>query len=458
MKFNLKNTVCCLATIFISLFINDCCAQSKIKLDQVIKFELYTHDGGLSSDERKLEVTLEHGKWKCHQTKLVSWKGKSDSRTFVKEIPAHVLKQLLVIINQQDTGKKVKLFNININDLSNRIDSIKSLQQLIAQLTPGSPPYIKTKFKPEQLKEFIEAIKNKDIIAEALEKALTPISIADETSYTITVITKGNYSFTIKAFSLGFSYNLPWYIGKIKSYDPNTSLIFEYISGNDKYPEREKRYLYDNINRNIYWKYFQTRFNWEDFKNEEPQSYQLLKGTLTPAKFIKFNNSSNVLFKSSLLPQYVQIQTFFKKDDKAAIRRYKRFEDTLVTVFKKNNFLFDYLKTRPDAKMILQPDLMGNDGQRRFKDLAKYYHEIEKFNYKDSHSLIIIGADDLISKWIWLPNNTLLLIAYNNNKLLSIPQKYLIPVKNLHEQSVCILFNDSGSVIHNYGLADLGIQ
>lgn len=190
----------------------DCLSQKAIKLNDVSKFEFVTRSGGLSSDYRKIDVIPENGSWKSYQTviKKSTLQGLTDntSEVFIKDVPSKVLNQLLEIIAKQDTGINIDPFKINATELVN--------------VTLG----INGEVTQNEKDKFIKFVQSKDVLQKALEHVLTPFLMDDRTYYGITVTTKKNESFTIKAYSFADLYNLPWYINKIKSYDPNISLIF----------------------------------------------------------------------------------------------------------------------------------------------------------------------------------------------------------------------------------------
>jgi len=224
--------------LLVSIFCTkNCLCQKVIKLDEVTKIELVTRAGGLSSDYRRIEVVPESGGWKCYQTSIKgsTLKGIIDnsSKIFIKDVSSNILTQLLKIIAKQDTGINIDLFKINTTKLISTIDSIGWKLQVAPK------------------ERFIKVVQSKVVLQKTLREVLTSFMMDDRTYYGITINTKENVSFTIKAYSFGYLYYLPWEINNIKSYDPNISIIFEIISGNDNYPTYEKRRLYLDMARRI---------------------------------------------------------------------------------------------------------------------------------------------------------------------------------------------------------------
>jgi hypothetical protein len=164
---------------------------------------------------------------------------------------------------------------------------------------------------------------------------------------------------------------------------------------------------------------------------------------------------------SSRLPRYAELQLYFKLDDTATLKQYKRYEDTLALAFAKPNFLFNYLNTRADAKAYFTPGHMGNAGNWYFRDIKKSFSGITNYDYKKSQLIEIGGADDLKSKWILFPDNTLLLMNFNGMplasggvKFMNIPSPVLSGLYKYQMNGVCVVIDASGKVVHNYGLAD----
>ena len=218
-----------------------CLSQKLIKLNEVAKFELMTHGGGLTGDYRKIDVILENGGWKSYQTGIekstLKELIKNTSKIFIKDVPFSMLNQLLKIIDIQDSRINIDLFKINTTELVNITDSVNGGLQ------------------PSQKNRFVKAVQSKDVLQKALENVFVPFIMDDRTYYGITITTKKNVSFTIKAYSFADLYNLPWNINNIKSYDPNISIIFEFISGNDWYYSHEKEQMYLRLGKFILKEY-----------------------------------------------------------------------------------------------------------------------------------------------------------------------------------------------------------
>lgn len=449
-------------TMLLALVVSNCFAQQKLRLRDLNKIEFYQHGGGLSSDEKKIEVIFEDGNWNAYQTKMVQWRNESNNeKIFIKTVSAKLLNKLLYIVNDSDTSKNIKLFNIKTDDLINTIDSSLNWERKYWDVK-NNGTYVETILKKEQKAAVLKAINNKEILKKSFEKALTPMLMADKTYYSISFISNSKEQLKVEAYSFADVYNLPWYVNKRKKYNPNISLIFEFILGNKIFPSQQRGWLLDKINVDIYNTYFKTPFNWSDFKIQQPETFSLLGNTLTPANFSKYKDRSIVYFNSSLLPKYVQIPAFFQVNDTVFIKQVKKFENTLVDVFKNDNFLFKYLEARSDATVIINPTTIGNFGVGYFRDIKNYYKDIVSFDQKNVQILeVYIGKEmrkELRSKWMWLPNNTLLLLKYDFDKLKNLPLTNLVSDKKPYEEVVCILFDANGKVIKNYGKAKIDID
>jgi len=454
----LKNCISLSYCIIIGLIgTNTDCYGQKIALNDVAKIEFIKKEGGwFMSGYRRVVVVPEKNGWMSYQNRI--YKGpdfkdinrdtRDSSTVFIRNVPTRIINQLLTIISQQKTGINFNLFNIETNGLIKYIDSTKA------------------HLKPRQKADFVKAIQSKAIVKEAFIKALNPFDMPDKTGYWINITTKANKAFTIDAHAIMEMYNLPWNINGIKSYDPNIALIFEYVGGNNDYKQYEQNRLYKQIDHDIFYRTaLGTRFNWDDFKLEHPASYALLKSTLTPAYFAGDDEWAAVLFKSSLLPSYLQIDSRFKKEDTSAINRYKRYEDTLVNVFKRNNFLFDYLKARPGCIVYLEPNRIQRDGKGFFKQIKPYYPAIDSMDYKQALVLDVRETNGLQSKWVVLPNNTLVLglltgTAKDSNQInfMNIPITVQTTWFNkTFSKSVCIVFDSSGKIIVNPDNGSMGM-
>jgi hypothetical protein len=346
--------------IFQLALLNRSSAQKKIKLRDVTSFTLVT-EGGMGSAYRKLEVSYEDG-WKCYQLAFGGWKlnGRIDStKAFIKSIPPKMLQQLLDLITKPDTGILIRPFNITTQELTQAIDTIQP------------------SLKPGYKKEIIDSLHNSAILYNALFKAMHPLIMDDVTSYEFFITMKNGGQLKAEAGGLA-PYELPWLIKGVKSYNPGISLIYNYISGNNRYPEQERRWFIKDIDQNIYQEHFMTRLNWEDLKNDEPRSYAIIKNTFHPVRFRMYKGASYVDFNSKKLPKYVQISTAFYNTDTIELKRLKLYEENLAQVFTQDNFLFRYMNTRPDGKITFSP--------RNQIFMRRYYHSIKKF-YKEEDSL-----------------------------------------------------------------------
>jgi hypothetical protein len=208
----------------------------------VVNFELITRQGGITDNHRILSVIRSGNEWKCYQTDYKNW-GLSTQindtvKTFIKTVQSKILEKLLAIVAKEDTVINVDRFKISNTKLKAYIDTVRP------------------NLKPQQKSEFIKAIRSKTIVKDALNKALHPIMMDDRNYYAIIITTRSAVKDTIDAYSFVYLYDLPWYINHNKCYDPNISLIFNFISNENWYKQQEEHWMYRNIVENIYRKYF----------------------------------------------------------------------------------------------------------------------------------------------------------------------------------------------------------
>ncbi|MFI5160427.1 MAG: hypothetical protein ACHQHN_04080 [Sphingobacteriales bacterium] len=419
-------------------------SQQAIKLVDISKIVLNTRGGGLSDEQNVIEVVPVDTGWKCYQTRLIGHDIKARRindtiRRFKRDISSQTLERLLDIISKKDTNIRKELFKINKSELITFIDSLK------------------TELKPAQRAEFIDSLGSETVVNPTLNTVLHPRRMDDRTYFGITIITKQNTRFTIHAESFADLYDLPWHINNAKSYDPNITAIFESISGFDNYLEHERKYLYKRMVREVYYKYFMTRFAWDNFRSGQPALFAILGNTFTPVTFYTDHDKWFGICTSSLLPQYVHLRFWFKQDDTSAIIKVKRYEDTLGRIFKKNNFLFDYLKANPGYTVELSQDVMTDAGKYIFRDVNKYFEGINKYNYEQSQFIPVYKGRKNVSKWLLLPDDTLILIntiINDKEELLTYKLQLSDSDSFPHNRSVCVVFNADGKIIYNYGFAD----
>ncbi|GAA4336100.1 hypothetical protein GCM10023149_44600 [Mucilaginibacter gynuensis] len=433
--------------IWLSATAKNCLAQPEIKLNDITKFSLNTEGGGLSGSVRKLEVVKQNNIWKCYQTKLVDWKHNDSTRTFIKNIPEDKLNLLLKIIAVEDTSLHISSFNINTAELIKAIDSLKS-----------GPKNEAITMHPAQRAEFIKALQNDSIVKTAFEKEIKPLFLDDRTYYSITITTNNNTEFTIHVLSFAEPYYLPWYINNKKNYNPNITILYEFISGNDESIAWERERLNLRICTQIYRNQFLTPFNWDDFKNEQPALFRLLNKNITPIYLRKSAEGFVGRFKSEKLPAYAKFHAFIKKDDELSVNQINRYQDTLIKLFKKPNFLFKYLEGKPNTNITFGDINMGVFGADYFKVIRKFYVGIDQFDYKETHMIQVFDGKKFFSRWLLLPDNTLLLLSYRGTcedidwvKRLAIDSLTLTKQLATATREVGVLFNSTGKVLHNYG-------
>jgi hypothetical protein len=432
-------------TFFFLQIFNVVSFAQDIKLKDLAKIELTTLGGGLSRYNRSIEVINNGHSWNSYQTKLLEGYNRltkqsfdDTSRTFIKKIPQSTLTELLSLISRPDTAIKLALFNIKINELIKYVDTNYVYHKL-------------RNLKLQQRAEFIKALQAKDSLQKMLKQAVIPAFLmSDKTYYSIILVDKANKSDTIYASSFAEPYNLPWIIKKEKSYNPKISVIYDFIGGNDKFEQDQKNGLYKNIDWWFYRTYFETKFNWDNLKTEQPKSYTLLNGTLTPVTFSRSESGYFGFFKSSRLPSYLQISFGYMKDSTLASNRYKRFEDTLVGIFRNRSFLFSYLETKPGCKVYVFPGEMGESGKAYFGEIKKYFPAIAGYDYKKTQLFSVVESGGAVSKWIILPDGKVILIKYTGELNYDHDGKFTgigrDASRTYQKQNyVCLVFDSSGN-------------
>lgn len=449
--------------IFFIFFLNilPCHAQFKIKLDDVVKFDFEMRGGGLSSYRRNLRVSLVNKNWKCVELQPIGTDGKNGIMRyappfFIKNIPADTLQFLLDRFAIADSTIDIKQFNLDKASIISEFDSL-----------------VGVKFKPEQRAELVAAVQSEQRLKRTVNQLLYPREADDKDYYGIDITTKSNITYHVFAYSFGYPYHLPWTVGYIQSYDPEISIVFNQITGHPAFAKVEHKRFQQNIALELYRNELQTRFNFGNLKTDYPASFKILNNTFIPVSFTSevetktlshlsrpINEYYSSVFKSSRLPSYVQMSFSFKLNDTALLKSVKRYEDTLVRCFKKNNFFFDYLKTRYDCKAIFTPANMGNRGKWMFRALKTNFPGIDKYDYKKTQ-LITIVSPAVIVKWMLLPDNTLILCQYknadgpasNNIQFMGL-NKLLDDCGYSGQEEVCLIFNASGKLIHDYGVVE----
>ena len=246
-----KKTFACIFILLVQviLYKEHCVAQKFIKLKDISKLVLEERAGGLGNNYKRFEVVKEGRSWKCYQTISISYTEiDTSTKRKIKNIPANVLTRLLAIVESSDSILHIKQFEINQKELVSNIDSLKVFDKRV-------------KFSAKQKSEFADSLNSKFVIQPAFQKVMKPVYLDDRTYYGIKIITGLKDTSTVYAYSFADLYYLPWIINNRKIYNPKITLIYEFIKDNKTFPVREKHYLYTRIVQNIYWKYFQRKFN-----------------------------------------------------------------------------------------------------------------------------------------------------------------------------------------------------
>lgn len=154
--------------------------------------------------------------------------------------------------------------------------------------------------------------------------------------------------------------------------------------------------------------------------------------------------------KSSLLPANIEISFGFRQDS-TFDSGYNTYESALADVYKKGNFLFNYLKLHPNYMARFFPFRFGI---KDFDKVKAVYPDIAKYDYKQIDWLYILDdyyrkPGNMISSWLLLPNGTTILIGYNS-ELRDKETMFFAGFTGKKYESrhkVCIVFDKTGRII-----------
>lgn len=440
--------------IIVALIIPRPIFAQQIELKDVAHIQLIERWGGASSDQQHFVVINQNNVWKCYRTKLVKgWDPKikgerlDSSRVFIKEIPVNLLTSLLSALTKPDTGIVDAHFKLSNDSLIKYTDTVHP------------------KLTRKQKTEFVSALKSSNNIHEALVYRSPIFKNADSGRYAINVITNDNKNYVFIAQKNWFVAYPPWqYDGGI-NYNPDILKSFFEITGNYKEAAGLLKMEYIDIDKYVYRKYFETRFNWELFRAENPELYRLLNNTITPYKYIVDRHKPNqapdfrqrYYFKSSRLPSYVYVDWSFHEPTAANIRQFKRYEDTLAGIFSKGNFLFRYLKSRKGAKLfIVKGNINGMQTEKKYvrNKLRSYYPPAATYDINHLHFLRVLEADGNLSHWLLFAGKAIILAGYTGeiNNDFKVRFTGITPDPNAagpHKklQSRCLIFDSSGQYL-----------
>lgn len=424
---------------------------AQIKLDNVAKFEFIAKGYILSGYYQKVEVIPEEGKWKDYHVMShfdLDRKKNNDKYFFMKDVPQHELSALLNSISRADTGVNSRLFSINKNTLMHNVDSLY--------------PHL----KPKQRAEVLKAVRSEKTTGQAAAYQVQhPFTISDASYYFIFIITKANDTVKVTARSAHSLFHFPWIINKAPNYNPNITFAFERLLGNMNYEHDNDKWFHIDVARYLFNTHFATRFAWEDLRTDYPASYNIIKDTFTPATMSYWETSYTGLFHSSLLPGYVYLREIFRPDDTLNFKGAKRYEDTLSRIFKKDNFLFRSFKSMSGIKVIFARDEIGPYWPDLLRSIKTVYPDIVNYGSSLMPVLQVTGKPETESIWVILPDNTLLLCRFRSiaahfkgASFMGIKSALDNYNDKNYQQSVCIHFDASGKVIHDYGTIDGGFN
>lgn len=430
-----------------------------IQLSDVTKIRLAEKWGGASIAGNYFEVINKNGIWKSYRTRIVKdWDNRTkgpyqdSSRVFIKNISPKIINELLSILANPDTGGVVAHYNLNSDSLKKYTDTVHP------NLTV------------QQKSEFVKALQNADNIKEALANSIFILKGNNNGLYQISIDTRTHKTHTASTWNDSFLSYLPWLYSGAYNYNPRILDIFFELGGDTKAAAEHTKRFYVNIDKYIYRKYFETRFNWELFQAENPESYRILNNTITPYKFIVDRHKPNhipdyrqmYIVHSSRLPDYVNIYWDFYRTDVENCRQLKKYEDTLVSLFHKGNFLFDYLKNRKGARLfVVKGSINGMHSEAKYiyNALKANYKAAEWFDVSQLQFFRVLEADGNMSHWLVFGDKATVLMAYTGdlnagyltefNGITSDPNS---TGSHKHSNFRCVVFDKTGK--HIWGNLD----
>lgn len=445
-----KNIFIVCFIVLSSVLSGQVCVAQKIELKDVAKIQLIQSGSWMAAYYRSVEVVSENGEWKSYQTRLYSNAGRitkknvrDSSRTFVRNVPDYELKQLLTYLSKPDTAIDYSRFHIKTEDLLRYVDStIVYLQKDYL----GRNVYLNAFWR----QEFIKLVKSKPLINNTLYEVLHPIDQSDRTWYYIIIANKSGKTDTITTDVVNEAYHLPWTIINKQSYNPDITRLFELMSGNYGFAQKQEHELYNTLTYEIYDKQIKPKMDWDKFKIEHPEAYAWVSKTLKPIDLTRYEpDGFSGSFTSSLLPPYMRISCSLSMETRIFTNNSNKLEQTLIAYYNKGGFLFDYVKNHPHTRMYFSTCASG----AVFEGLIKKYPKLAKFNRTQVIPFFINHNADYenMIKWILLPDNTVMLTRYRGELANNINQKFeLIPPKRKYgdfSRSVSLIYDRKGKKI-----------
>lgn len=422
-----------------------CRAQYRIPLDSVAKITFISAVPWWNGPNySKVEVAAEHGVWKIFQTELHTNRANDLSRKFLHLVAKKDISTLLKLISNADTVIRPALFKIDKKRILSEFDTLLPL------------------LKPRQRNMIAKKIHSKGVLdSMVIDQVHRPES--DMSSYIISIITKRGDTCEVSAYANYQIYgHLPWRIGKIKSYDPRISAIFDGIVSGSFNSYSVKRF-YSQIVFWTYMRYFKTNLATDNLKEDFPVAYQSLTASFKPVIMGDNNHLYNLDppraidslyymggFRALGLPKYVNLYFNFKPVDTATLNSRIRYVDTIKRYFTKTNFLFKYLETHPAATLRFQPSYSAYNRDLNFRSISNTFTDISKYDLSEIQIISVVIEPNIRSRWLLLPDNTLLLCSYSNSNFTGVDGSVLKPY-NKHAYAVCLHFDATGKLIKDYG-------
>jgi hypothetical protein len=381
-------------------------ARQSIHLEDVLKITLSITPGGMSDgkDNKKYEVSYENGKWKSLQIL------DSSTKVIVSEINPQLISRLLRHISTMDTSIHLAQFELKDSEMASSLDSL------------NKDEFLKhVEITKDQKAVMLNALSDKNLQLTLLRKSLKPIMLDDRTAYQISITTTKGIVRSIVAMSFANIYNLPWNIEGKEIFNPDISRIFAMLTGDNKFDQDYKGYLYQRMILDVFYK-FRTQFCLENLERDHPEPYSAMTVTMHPEAATREKHGWYLRLKSSRLSSQISIVGRFKRPD-TILGAMKQMEDRLIKFDHNGHYFFKYLRKNPDkSAFIIVTDFYYEDDTdlelfNRIKTLYKPMDVVplNQINFIEITKANDQGRQDEFAKWMVLPDDSIIYIPYEKD-------------------------------------------
>jgi hypothetical protein len=363
---------------FSSLFTK---AQKNVALNEVKKINLLDLQWSPLGINRRteFEIVNENGNWKCYQTKQAYnnirmrptdnlQKENSTERKFVKPIDEKKINSLLSSVRNIKPHFNWKIFNITSKTLLRVEDSLFMIS-LLKKFPVYHQMAVNDLKKKSNIKQAINFLQFKDYWTDDYPTCV--IEIIKTNNDTVKIVSHRQMDFM-----------LPWMIGNTATYDLNINRFFTAAMGDYAYSNKKRlnggdmpRKIMDYIGAN-FTEEKKTKYDWQ---TKYPNQYKTLTDNFT----IGYQAYQGIVFSCTQLPANFYFSARIEQNDSKAIENLIKYKDTIIKVFKRNNFVFQYYK---------------NSGQIKVRF---YFAYGQPFRYRG----FLYQGKDIFNEWLSLPEN-----------------------------------------------------